>query len=199
MELLERIMFIVGLLVLIILGIKRKKIKETGNYRLAIAMVCIAGGCLIGGRAISETRYLVKFNSPEDAYQYIFLEKDSLVIEGKETAFIVGNEESIIVERDGDGWRIPVSWMTSPKCDKQVGTINIYVIQYNLSNEYYLRISDSEGEQLEIMDNRNSKFIKDEWKDKVLNKKVIDYWGYVDDLDAEYTISINGEEINLIE
>ena len=53
-------------------------------------------------------------------------------------------------------------------------------------------------EEIEVTDNRNSKFYLFERESRMLGQKEKIYWSYVNGLDEEYAVFVNGEEIILM-
>lgn len=137
------------------------------------------------------------FDSPEEAFLYKFAEQPRLIIEGKETANVVGTKEELYLEEYKDGWRIPHTKITTGT-QKQVGTIYISVTRYKFSDEYYIYISDVEGKTMEISDSRNSTFYSLK-KEKWIGSPYSAYSAYVHKLDSDYVITINGQDIKLLD
>lgn len=197
MELIEKITFIIGILTAIIFALTlttKKNSKRKNNILLGI--ICI---CLIGGKIISASQYSIKFDSPESAYMYMYFERNPVVIEGRETAYVEGKSNFVVLLKEGDKWRIPESLLSISKCYKKLGTTEIYAKQYTTSEEYYVWATDFSGAQLEVADNRNSHFYRTVSENRILDTKRYIYRAYVNELDEEYTIIINGKEIQLIE
>ena len=136
---------------------------------------------------------LVCYEDPEKAYEHAKRDKAVLVIDGDTTSYVVGEDDSIILEKDENGWRIPSVEVTKSKGWTINKTILIGIVSHKSTNEWYIAITEVAGNSLEISDNRNTKF--DVVKRAGESGKT--YYAYIPGLDDDYVLYINDQEIRL--
>ena len=180
-----------------------KKIALKINVRwITLAMLCTAGFTLILGSALFVRQHFIPFSSPESAYKLVYGGETFVVVEGVESACVIGDKDAKYLNKSKNGWTVPIIKISVTKAIKYIDSATIYVTQYNFSNEHYVIVSDFENQVLDIDDNRGSKFYKidhSENLDKLSNKTVRGYCAYINGLDSRYTITINGEEVVIVE
>lgn len=159
-----------------------------------VLCVCLAVSCILFIR-----RYVISYNSPEDAYESAYGGDVFLVVEGNETVRVFGSKDSHYFNKTDSGWKVPIFKISITKAIKTVDSKTIYVSQYNFSDEYYITIIDSQKSSLELKDNRNSIFYKIDNQENTENANSCVYHAYINKFDEQYSIFVNGEEINLLE
>lgn len=179
--------------VAIFIGIK--KVVKIASKQWGITVLSIAGVFFLIGSTMFIRLHFIPFTSPEEAYRSVYGENPVLVIEGVESDCIVGNKKTVYLNKSEKGWNVPIINISITKGIKCVDSTTVYVSQYNFSNEYYVTVLDSENSSLEIEDNRNSMFYKSSSDDK--NSCI--YHTYVNKINKEYQITVNGEKIILLE
>ena len=142
-------------------------------------------------------KYCVYYNTPEEAYKAGCKGRIYQIIEGATTDYVIGNKDSVVIEKSEKGWKVPTKSTILTKVIKNVGDINICLWQYNYSDEYYLTISGSD--ELELSDNRNSKFYYVDVEPNGFSYGVKGYFAYIQAIDEEYIITIDGLDIQLLE
>lgn len=173
-----------------------KKIDKHWN---SIVFSCVAGIFLIIGSILFIRQHFIPFSSPEDAYKYVYGGETFIVIEGSESDYIIGNKDAKYLEKSEKGWTVPMINISVTKGIKRIGSTTIYVSQYNFSEDYYVTVLDSEKSSLEIGDNRNSTFYKSNNDENFSGEKSCIYYAYVNKINNEYTITVDGEEVKLLE
>lgn len=145
----------------------------------------------------------VKFPSVETAYRYLNTEDAQLVVEGKETAFVVRQNgakyDYLIIPKADDGWKIGSGLDTKQVSQTIVDGIAIYVYRYRDSEDYYITVSDTKGGTTVVKDNRNSEFLCLKSANTALNETYCTYYAYVADLSDSYSVTVNGQTIILNE
>lgn len=159
--LLKIISIILCCLIIILCYLTRRKSESPKNKLYIIISIGVVLLFLINIPGFMKA-YFVGFDSPEDAYKYETGGKASLVLEGTITDYVFGNKDSVILEKDENGWRIPKSSTMTAKAMKSKGKITVSVRQYNKMDE-------------------DASY----------------YGAYVNVMDDEYKLYINGEEISI--
>jgi len=142
-------------------------------------------------------KYCVYYNTPEEAYKAGYKGFVYQVVEGTTTDYIIGNKDSVVIEKSEKGWKVPTKSTMITRVIKNVDDINICLWQYNDSDEYYLTISGSD--ELKLLDNRNSKFYYVDVEPKGFSYGVKGYFAYIQAIDEEYIITVDGLDIQLLE
>jgi len=146
----------------------------------------------------------ITFNSPEDAFKYVSSEKVKLVIQGKNSDFVIGEKDVakftyLIVPKNDNGWKVGRGLDTKLRMQKVHNGIVIYVYQYKNTGDYYVTISDTSGKKLQIKDSHDSQFLYLENMDNTIDKTYVTYYAAVFQIDSQYWININDEKIALFD
>lgn len=165
-------------------------------YLIVFAMVVIL--TTISALVPIENAFIT-FSSPESAYQYSNSGDVKLIVDGKETDFIIGakgktNSYAIIPKTDR-GWKMSIGIDTKRVVQTMSDGIIIYVYQYKNSDDYYITIMDTNGGSLIITDNNNSTFYALSETNSALNKTFYTYYASINGINEQYTLTVNGRTI----
>ena len=186
-----RIVTVILMGILIINMVVLKNAKEEKKCRLCAISICVIA--FLMNTIVYSQDTVLEYKSPEEVYMEVQNGRPYNVIEGKETAYVIGSKDSIIVERTNNGWRYPVKSMIRAKAIKKEEDFTIYVEQYNQSEEYYVTVLYLGEDSVHITDNRNSCFQNINQEDSHF------YCTYVNQIDDEYTIILNDKVIEVFE
>lgn len=145
----------------------------------------------------------VTFDSPKAAYEYFNSGKSNieLVVKGDNCDFIIDRKKDsdtyLIVPKTANGWKIGIGWETKRIVQKFSGGVVVYVYQYKNTNDYFVTVSDINGEKLTISDEYNTEFYPLERTDNALGKTFVTYYAHITDLDSQYSVTVNGSKIVL--
>ena len=176
--------------------VKKKKAKK---YQLILFVTCILVLWSVSGLLPVENIFIT-FSSPEKAYEYVNSEKIQLVVGGDHTTFVVGKESPrkyvyLIIPKSDSGWKIGRGLDTKLIKQKVVDEIVVRVYQYRNTDDYYVTVSDVRGNVVDINDNNDSIFhVLEEIKGGYYT-----YYAYVNKITDQYSITVNGEEVKLLE
>ena len=143
----------------------------------------------------------VTFSSPEKAYYYKNFGKAELVVNGEKGSFVIGNNndstEYKIFPKVNSGWKLGNSINTKQIIRQITDTATIYVYNYTNTNDYYIAVSNINGEQINITDNCGSKFqyLKKALKNQ--NTSFYTYYAYIKNFNENYTVIINNKSIKI--
>lgn len=144
----------------------------------------------------------VTFSTPESAFAYANSGNVKLVIGGSKTDFVVAEKGDIniysIIPKAEKGWKLSVGFDTKNIIQKVSNGIVIYVYQYKNTDDYYITIFDTNGGPLEVADIYNSEFFYLTRIDEYLNETFYTYYTYVQKLDSQYCLTVNGQPISII-
>lgn len=138
------------------------------------------------------------FQSPEDVFSYKYpgTSDIQLVIEGQESALVIGDKERetlmSYVRKEDDNWKLDVGVAHKEIATEMIENGLVLVYQYRDSHDYYIEIIDMEGTIASISDNLHSQFVS--YKG---NEFISYYYAAVTDFDENYSLTINDTKISL--
>lgn len=194
----EIAIFLICISVVLLFGIA-KKCKYIKKRCYIMLLLCFASTILTIGVLILTSQKYTYYESLEEAQKHSGVGEPYLVIEGLESARIIGYEDTAFFDKTENGWKISTSYTTIAKSIKRVEGKTIYVAQYNFSNEYYITISGVENSDCIITDNRDSTFYMFEGKKDDLDDATYTYYAYINKLDTEYKITIDGKSVAILD
>lgn len=129
------------------------------------------------------------YSTPEKAFNYINSEKLALVVEGKETTLVIGEEEKLdyiylILPKCSNGWKLGRGTDTKLKEQTMNEDIVLSLYQYKESDTYYITIVDMNGKNLEIIDSCDSSFVK--FDNEEMDTEFTFYFSNVSQYDKNY-------------
>lgn len=143
----------------------------------------------------------VTFSTPESAFSYTNSGDIKLIIDGSKTNFVVAEEGDIsiysIIPKTEKGWKLGVGFDTKNLIQKVWNGVVIYVYQYKNIDDYYITVLNTNGGPLEIADNCNSKFFYLSKSDEYLNETFYTYCAYIQKMDNQYSLTVNGQSFSL--
>ena len=141
------------------------------------------------------------FSSPQSAYRYNHFGYVNLVINGKQTDFVVASNGDTdlysIVPKTKEGWKIGMGSDTRIISQTITDGIVIYVYQYKNSDDYYIIISNTNEGPLKISDSCDSKFISSNKTSSAVNKDYYTYYAYINNFNAMYEVIINDKVVEI--
>lgn len=180
-------------------GIEKSHIKNKRKWLMISGILVIILWVLSPFVLVENLFYT--FKTPEAAFEYWQpdVEKILLVAEGKESAFLVAQEDANtltigIAVRADNGWKLASPFDYSCLQDEYSESGGVEVYQYKDTGDYYVSADSFGGEYYEISDNKNSEFSYTSIKNDTIGYTRHLYLGYVPDIDENYVVSINGEE-----
>ena len=153
-----------------------------------------------------ETQFIT-FKSPEAAFKYVNPGNEpSIVIEGKESAFIVleksGSYVASFYKKVDNGWKATQNYGGSTIKSNAEDYFNDHYImtiyQYQKTKDYYIGIS-SDLKELDVSDNLDSDFIPYKKCFKYKSEEFCNYhyYAYIYDFNEEYEVTIDGKKAEL--
>ena len=144
--------------------------------------------------------FLITFDSPQKAYEYKFGKSNiELVIEGDNCDFVVDSRNRTytysILPKTEKGWKIGNGINIKKIATTYSEEISITVYQYKNTNDYFINILDTNGGEVIIIDDYNTKFYSLENENDSANKTIVNYYAHIVDFDQEYSVTVNGKEI----
>lgn len=144
---------------------------------------------------------IITFESPEKAYIYFCSYEVELIASGNETDFVSGHKHDsrsfLILPKTEKGWKTSTGNDLKIVCKKHIDGITIAEIyKHRNFDDIYVVIHGVEGNQNEISDNVGSEF------QSIKSSDYGNYYMYVahiNNIEKTYCITINGEEILLME
>lgn len=146
---------------------------------------------------------VTNFESPEQAYTYVHPYEIELVLDGEISTFVSGKKDDItssilIIPKDENGWKVGRGIDINSTYIVYEGiTINVY--QYKDTCDYYFAVSDVGNVKATVTDNRNSSFIETYNYLETTDGTYYSYYTYTSEPDSEYTITVNGTNIPILD
>lgn len=196
------IRLIIGCVFLVCSIIAIKKSKAIRKRILYAVFTGISVGLSVLLMFLPFENLFLTFNSPEAAYEYYSFRQSNIeIVEGNDCDFIIDRrndgEEYLIIPKTEDGWKIGIGSDTGIAVQKFSEGISIYVYQYQSTCDYFITILDTNGGESTVVDEYNTEFVSFERNNDSLGKKFVTYYAHIRNLDSEYSVTVNGNEIVL--
>ena len=182
-----RFLIVIVLLVSVVILIRKSKNK----FKKAIILLAFIAFDVVLALVPIENSFIL-FSSPQQVAEYYTGEKAQGVVYGENTALVITTETSkIVFPKTDNGWKIANSYNTDLKYFDTIseGTL-IAVLNFDGTDEWYVEIYSVVDSELNITDTSNSEF------ELIIpaseNVKSGTYFAYVNGLDEDYEISVNG-------
>lgn len=193
-----RILVAFLLFLIVFFVILRLKNKQPKRLFIIIVVVVLLIS-LLGFMPFENLVY--NFKSAEEVYEYYYFseEKVELVVEGVESDFVIGKKNGartfLIVPKTADSWRIGISLNTKKVVHRFHNGITVNVYQYKNTSDYFVTVSYIDGGELRVSDDYNTKFYS--LKDGFLDKNFVTYYAHITNLNPQYSVIVNDNEIVL--
>ena len=181
---------------LVINKIKPKNAKKIRTILIIISVV-IYGVLLY----IPFENSFITFDSPKSAAKYYNPRNSNieLIVNGDGCDFVVIKGENItkiysIIPKTSDGWKIGTGKDVEMISHGVVDGFFYSVYQYKKTNNYFVRISNYDGDEITFSDTFKSDFQTIEQYNKQLEKSTFTYYTHVTDFDQGYYIEIESED-----
>ena len=143
----------------------------------------------------------ITFSTPEKAFHYTNSWDIDNIVSGTETSFVIASKNNVntykIVPKTQKGWKISSALATKDMFQYFYNGISIHIYRYKNSSDYYIALFDTDGGQINITDNRGSNFISVIQNQSADIEPVYHYYACINNMDSEYVITLNGEDIKL--
>ena len=191
------IAFVIVLLVIILM--KRKKIKLSPIKINLILLLILCGSSALLCLLPVENLF-ISFKTPERAYQYMHLKsikKDDFVLNGKDSSMVITSEKTDYFPKDKNGWKLDPFINTKRVYHKVKDKYSINIVRYGNTKDYYVTVTSYNDKKFNLTDSKKSKFYSRDTNVKTVDMKVYSYVGYVHNIDENYYLLIDDEEINI--
>lgn len=192
-----RFLFWILLLVIFLLLIKKLHINHKFRWTAITFMITLALTTIVYLFPIENA--FMTFSSPQSAYRYNHFGYVNLVINGKQTDFVVASNGDTdlytIVPKTKEGWKIGMGSDTRIISQIITDGIVVYVYQYKNSDDYYIIISNTNEGPLKISDSRGSKFISSNKTSSAVNKDYYTYYAYINNFNNMYEVIIDDKVV----
>lgn len=189
------------LIVFIICALLIKKSKVIHKLRWSIIAVIVAVMMTTISALIPIENAFITFSSPESAYNYNNPGKATLIVDGEKSNFVVGangdTDIYAIVPKANRGYKIGMGLDTKRINQTISDGITIYVYQYKNTDDYFITVMHTEGGSLNITDSHNSEFKYLEKSNSTIDKTFYTYYAYINNFNEQYSLTINGKQIEL--
>lgn len=178
-----------------------KKSRVINKRRWSIVAFFVAVILITISALIPIENALITFSSPKSAYNYNNSGNVKLIVDGEKTDFVVGEKGDAdvyaIIPKANGGWKIGMGLDTKRIIQTISDGITIYVYQYKNTSDYFITVFDAKGGSSDITDNHNSEFKCLEKTNSTLGKTFYTYYAYINNFDAQYSLTVNGNSIQI--
>ena len=142
----------------------------------------------------------VRFSSPERAFEYSVNGTISEVVTGEHSALVlyrINDSVSIaVLPRDDRGWKIGTYFSYDEVFSETVNRRTINVYNAKNTNDFYILIKEPLATDIATITDSNHSAFQSIWEEnEMLGTKDILYYAYVQDMNDNYSIIIDGEPI----
>ena len=194
-----RFLFWILLLVIFLLLIKKLHINHKFRWTAITFMITLVLTTIVYLFPIENA--FMTFSSPQSAYRYNHFGYVNLVINGKQTDFVVASNGDTdlytIVPKTKEGWKIGMGSDTRIIYQIITDGIVVYVYQYKNSDDYYIIISNTNEGPIKISDSRGSKFISSNKTSSAVNKDYYTYYDYINNFNDMYEVIIDDKVVEI--
>lgn len=194
-----RFLFWILLLVIFLLLIKKLHINHKFRWTAITFMITLVLTTIVYLFPIENA--FMTFSSPQSAYRYNHFGYVNLVINGKQTDFVVASNGDTdlytIVPKTKEGWKIGMGSDTRIISQIITDGIVVYVYQYKNSDDYYIIISNTNEGPIKISDSRGSKFISSNKTSSAVNKDYYTYYAYINNFNDMYEVIIDDKVVEI--
>ena len=184
------------ILIIFIILVKKEKIVLTPLKR-NIIMIFILGGLSTILCLIPLENALFSFESPEDAYQYMYLKslkKDAIIINGESSTKIINKNETVYFPRKEDGWKLDTTSVPKIVDKEAIDKYSIHIIRYGNTDDYYVTVTSYNNKKFTLSDSKKSKFQSNDITGNS-DITIYSYVGCVNSIEDNYYILIDDEKI----
>ena len=179
---------------IVVLG-KQDVLNKKRNKVLLFVIITILW---TGSMLLPIENLFISFSTPEKSYGYVNSEDVKLVVYGQESALVIGEDTEyvyLVIPKVEKGWKIGRGIDLKFISNQYFDGIVISIYQYKNTKEFYVEVADIAGKECIVSDNKNSYFEILETSVDTDNK--YRYYAYVQDLNNNYILKVNDEEIIL--
>ncbi len=179
-----------------------EKVKIVHKRRIYLISSCLIIVLCSFSFSIPVENLFITFSSPEAAFRYMDTGIVELVVEGQETTMVIAQNGDAdiwtVLPKSDNGWKLGVGKNLKTVVEKVSSDIVIYVSQYRNTEEYYIRVLNTNGGELKISDNQNSTFQCLIRFNELVNKTFSKYYSCIHNFDETYVLTVDGNPISLI-
>lgn len=191
----------IGFIIAIVLFVLIKYAKTIDKRKCCIAAFIAVSITVSLLYLIPFENAFITFSTPEKAFHYTNSWDIDNIVSGKETSFVIASKNNVntykIIPKTQKGWKISSALATKDMFQYSCNGISIHIYRYKNSSDYYIALFDTDGGQINITDNRGSNFISVIQNQSADIEPIYHYYACINNMDSEYVITINGEDIKL--
>lgn len=164
--------------------------KLTGRFFIAV-LLCFASFLL------PVENLFITFSSLDSAYSYKYDGNAELVVEGVDSALVIGSDDIAIFPRSEHGWKLGTGNHIQTAYPITDDSLIVFVYQYKDSQDLYLMISNPIGSALNISDSYGSAFQSVSEFHTGLSQEYYTYYACIQNIDSQYILTVDGMDFHL--
>lgn len=141
---------------------------------------------------------LFSFESAEKSYRYSNPGNVRAVVEGEDSGMVIGEDDDTliysVIPKTEDGWKICVGADVKRVFYNYSDGIKVEIYQHRKIDDFYVCVTDTNGEASEIKDNVNSEFLSVASGYSTAFKTVF-YYAFINAESGSYEVTLNGETV----
>jgi len=195
-----RISFFGALFILFINFIKKSSIINKRKFCIISLIIFII--ILTISTLFPIENIFLTFKTPGSAYNYRYSGKVELILNGKQSSFIIGKKNNYddgtmdIIPKIKNGWKLSYSYKVKMIKKTYFDGIVISIYKNEDYNDYYINIYDTNGGLSKINDNCNSKFVHIK-ETSYGGKNYYSYYAYIENFNKKYEVTIGEKTIKV--
>ena len=147
-------------------------------------------------------KLFLRFDSPNEAYEYTESADILLTVDGNESTLVIGESKNsinhlIVPKSENDSWKIGIITDIKRVQSNLYENASINIYRYNNSQDYYIELIALHEGDIDISDSLGTDFYQLERVVGVNSDTYIICYGYINSLPDFYNVVMNGETIEL--
>lgn len=181
----------------------KSKIKKWGRKYIFWTMIFNLLFLLLLGFMPVEKLFL-RFDSPNEAYEYTNSADILLTVDGNESTFVIGESKDainhlIVPKSENDSWKIGIITDIKRVQSNLYENASINIYRYNNSQDYYIELISLQPGNVDVSDSIGTDFLSLEREVGPDGETYVIYYAFLDNLPDSYKVTLGGNVINLFD
>lgn len=192
---------IIGFIVLIFLS-KFKKVQRKSALLISFLVAILVSTLMF---FIPFENAFITFPTAEKSFNYFHGRSMNvqLVLDGEKSSFVVAGDNGEytiqLVPKTNDGWKVAKGIDSKRILHKVIEGYSVTIYKYKDSQDYFVNVLNTNGGDVDISDNCNSKFYGLSYENETLNEQFYSYYASIEKYDDSYSLILNDKEIPICE
>ena len=149
-------------------------------------------------------KLFLRFDSPNEAYEYTNSADILLMVDGNESTFVIGESKDainhlIVPKSENDSWKIGIITDIKRVQSNLYENASINIYRYNNSQDYYIELISLQPGNVDVSDSIGTDFSSLEREVGPNGETYVIYYAFLDNLPDSYKVTLGGNVINLFD